>query len=100
MLMFEIENICSIVKARLNRNPKGEWELSEYFRARIHAALYELQRKGIRYRMEDPEDRIFVADYVCWQYSNRDKKEPMPEWLRLARRERWLTDDGETEELT
>ena len=97
-LLFEVDAILRIVRARLNRGQRYEPEMDEYLTARIHAALRELDRKGIRYRFGDPDDRMFVTDYVCWQYSNRDKNEPMPEWLKLARRERWLSDGGETEE--
>lgn len=97
-LMFEIRHILDIVRARLNRGQRPEPEMDEYLSARIHAAILELNRSGIHYRYEDPSDRMFVTDYVCWQYSNRDKNEPMPEWLKLARRERWLSDGGETEE--
>lgn len=96
-LSSEISYILAIVKARLNRGQRFEPEMDDYLSVRIHAAILELNRNGIHYRYEDPSDRMFVTDYVCWQYSNRDKKEPMPEWLRLARRERWLTDDGKTE---
>ncbi len=99
-LMLEIDCIRRIVRARLNRGQRLEPEMNDYLSARIHAAILELNRSGIHYRYDDPSDRMFVTDYVCWQYSNRDKKEPMPEWLRLARRERWLTDSGETEEIT
>lgn len=97
-LMWEIEHILHIVRARLNRGQRSEPEMNEYLSARIHAAIRELTGKGIHCRFGDPGDRMFIADYVCWQYSNRDKNEPMPEWLKLARRERWLSDGGETEE--
>ena len=33
---------------------------------------------------------MLVADTVVWQYQNRDKDTGMPEWLRLARRERFI----------
>ncbi len=91
-MMFDIDTICSLVRARMNRGPGPEREMNEYFSARIYAAIRELGDKGIHYRIGDPADQMFVTDYVCWQYSNRDKKEPMPEWLKLARRERWLSD--------
>jgi hypothetical protein len=43
------------------------------------------------------DDLMLCADYVVWQYQNRDTGGAMPDWLRLRRRERWLaqqTDGG------
>lgn len=82
------ETVLEMVKARLNRRDSI---LDEYLTERIKAVIGELEEMGIHLR-SIPRDIIFVADYVCWQYSNREKNEPMPEWLRLARRERWLAE--------
>lgn len=82
-------SILELVKARLNRI--GVTELDDYLTARIHAAIDSLTADGIR--LEDTDrDNLFVADFVVWQYQSRDKPGGMPEWLRLARRERWLQD--------
>lgn len=35
------------------------------------------------------------ADVTVWQHQNRDKPGAMPEWLRLRRRERWLSQRNE-----
>ncbi len=82
------DSILEIVKARLDRS---DYLKDEYLKIRIEAAVEELQGLGI-YVSNTPRDVVFVADYVCWQYSNREKNEPMPEWLKLQRRERWLAE--------
>ena len=90
--MFEDE-ILMLVKCRLNRRAE-DTSLDEYLRARIAAVQEELGDTGIRLQAT-PRDMMFVADYTAWQYANRDKQEPMPDWLRLARRERWLQQQRE-----
>ncbi len=85
-----IETILAVVKGRLNML-ESETDLDSYLTERIRAAIGELSEAGIHLR-NSSRDIVFVADYVCWQYSNRDKNEPMPDWLRLARRERWLAE--------
>lgn len=79
-----------LVKARLNRLP-GDTSLDTYLTARISAAVQELTRVGI-VPTESTEDLILVVDYAVWMYQNRDNPGGMPEWLRLRRRERWLTE--------
>lgn len=87
------EIILTLVKTRLNRS--GVSELDDYLIYRIDAAIQSLEADGIH--LQDTEaDNIFVADFVVWQYQNRDKPGTMPDWLRLARRERWLQDKGGT----
>ena len=83
-----IEKILTIVKNRLNRlNDIKDDELT----MRIKAVIDELGNTGIHLR-DTPGDIVFAADYTCWRYANREKKEGMPEWLRLMRRERWLAE--------
>ena len=79
----------ALVKARLNRLASDQ-TLDDYLTARIDAATSELSSTGIRIDQTDPRDMVFLADIVVWQYQNRDKPGGMPDWLRLARRERWL----------
>ena len=79
-----------LVKARLNRLP-GDTSLDEYLTARVSAAVQELTRIGI-VPTESTEDLILVVDYTVWSYQNRDNPGGMPDWLRLRRRERWLTE--------
>lgn len=83
-----VDTVLEMVKARLNRSDNI---LDVYLTERIRALIAECAEKGIHLR-NTSRDIIFAADYVCWQYSNREKNEPMPEWLRLARRERWLAE--------
>jgi len=81
--------VLEIVKARLNRLASDK-TLDGYLLTRIEAAASELERTGIRIDTNDPRDTVLLADLVVWQYLNRDKPGAMPDWLRLARRERWL----------
>lgn len=89
------DTILELVKARLGRRDDL---LDDYLAARIDAAVEELAASGIHIQ-NNPRDCMFVCDYVVWQYGNRDKGAPgqdtkMPEWLRLARRERFLQEGG------
>lgn len=83
------QRILALVKARRNRT---DTLLDDYFLTRIRAAIQEFREKGIVIRHGNDSDLLLVTDYVCWQYANRDKNEGMPEWLKLARRERWLSE--------
>lgn len=81
-----------MVKARLNRT-QGDTSLDDYFAARIAGAVAELARIGIELT-DSADDMMLLVDYTVWQYQNRDKPAGMPDWLRLRRRERWLTEVG------
>lgn len=81
--------VLEIVKARLNRLA-FDTSLDDYLKKRIKAADEELARIGIKLVAGNVDDEILLADYVVWRHQNRDKNTGMPEWLRLARRERWL----------
>lgn len=89
--------VLSLVKARLNRLA-SDTSLDPYFTARIESAQKELIRIGIQIDEESVRDQLLLADLVAWQYQNRDKPGGMPDWLRLARRERWLQQER-TEEV-
>lgn len=81
--------VLGIVKARLNRLA-SDTSLDDYLKKRIEAADAELARIGIKLVAGNVDDEVLLADYVVWRYQNRDQNTGMPEWLRLARRERWL----------
>lgn len=81
------EKILLMCKARLDRSHTNL--IDTQLLDRIDAARAELQGKGITLR-DTPDDAILLVDVVCWKYSARDKQTGMPEWLRLAIRERWL----------
>ncbi len=88
--------VLSIVKARLNRLA-SDTTLDPYLISRIEAAESELEGTGIHLVDNDTEDQVLLADFVVWQYGNRDKPGGMPDWLRLKRRERWLRDQAKNE---
>lgn len=78
------------VKARREylRLPK---EREEYLSARIDAAAGRLKDNGIELH-DTPQDLMLLVDMTVWEETNRDKPGAMPEWLKMARRERWLHD--------
>jgi len=78
-----------LVKTRLNR-AQADTTLDEYLVGRIDAAEGELKKNGITLT-DSADDMMLLVDYTVWQYQNRDKTAGMPEWLRLRRRERWLS---------
>lgn len=85
--------VLGIIKARLNRLV-SDTSLDDYLKKRIQAADLEMVRTGIRLTADDVDDSVFLADFVVWKHNNRDQNTGMPVWLRLARRERWLSGKG------
>lgn len=88
--------VLGIVKARLNRLA-SDTSLDDYLKKRIAAADAELARNGIKLVAGNVDDEVLLADYVVWRYQNRDQNAGMPEWLRLARRERWIKERGKSD---
>lgn len=62
-----------------------------YLIARIDADIEGLAHNGI-HLTDSTSDILLLVDYCAWRYNNRDKADDMPKWLRLLRRERWLSD--------
>lgn len=93
------ETILGIVKARLNRLA-SDTSIDEYLTHRIEAAKKELERTGIKLVEDDIDDQVFLVDFVVWKYQNRDMPGAMPDWLRRARRERFLSRKGRDENDT
>lgn len=92
-MAYTESTVLGIVKARLNRLA-SDTSLDEYLKVRIASADESLAGKGIHLVESSVADTVFLADIVEWEYKSRDKPGPMPEWLRLARRERWLRECG------
>ena len=90
MANVDVTQALSLVKARLNRIQE-DTSLDDYLTARINAVIGELEATGIALT-NSTKDLLQVVDSTCWAYSNRDKPDGMPEWLRLRRRERWLNE--------
>ncbi len=88
-MAYDETTVLGIVKARLNRLA-SDTSLDEYLKKRIEATDSELARNGIKLVEGNVDDEVLLADYVVWRHQNRDKNTGMPEWLKLARRERWL----------
>ena len=80
------ETILFMLRARLDEPPH---EIDDFLRGIIDGVIEELRKSGI-YIRDNVGDMMFVTDMSAWKYSCRDKAEGMPEWLRTARRERFL----------
>lgn len=76
----------SMLKVRLNRADKN---LDDYLLARLDAETGRFADNGI-VLTDTTDDIMLLVDMAAWAYSNREQPGHMPEWLRLARRERWL----------
>ena len=87
-----MDTVLQLIKVRLNR---ADTTLDYYLSTRIVAARDELEHKGVSLNLAVTEDCVFLADFATWQYLNRDKAGAMPEWLRLALRERFLRNRGD-----
>lgn len=81
----------ALMKTRLNRL-EGDTSLDQYFEMRINATVEALERTGIHLQ-DTPNDLMLVVDTAVWEYQNRDKPGGMPDWLRLRRRERWISQE-------
>lgn len=88
------ETILSMLRARLDEPPH---EIDEFLRSIIDGVIRNLKKSGIHIR-ENASDIMFVVDMSAWKYSCRDKAEGMPEWLKTARRERFLQEDRDAVE--
>lgn len=89
-MAINIETAVEMFKQRKDMLP-GISQRDDYIEERISAVIGELEGKGI-HLVDTSADTMFVVDVAVWQYNNRDQSGAMPEWLRLARRERWLND--------
>lgn len=86
-----LAQVLALVKARLNRLA-ADTSIDDYLTARIRGAFEELNGNGISIDETSTADLMLLVDFVVWRYSNRDKADSMPEWLRAEKRERWLRD--------
>ncbi len=87
----------ALLKTRLNR-PAGDALLDVHLAARLVAADEAMARAGIHLLEDSTDDTMLLVDFAAWQYQSRDKPGGMPEWLRLARRERWLAERVTTDD--
>ena len=90
-MRVDLWTALSLVKTRLNRMASDK-TLDAYFVQRIEAAEAELENTGISLT-DSADDLMLVVDYTVWQYQNRDSAGAMPDWLRLRRRERWISQE-------
>lgn len=85
----------ALMKARLNRL-QADTSLDDYFAVRIEAEAQALEKTGIVLK-DTANDLLLVVDSAVWSYQNRDKPGSMPDWLRLRRRERWISEGSDAQ---
>lgn len=87
---IDVSMALQMVKRRKNIMLDSHQQ-DDYLLERIHAAVQSLENAGI-HLVDSAADNLLVTDMAVWQINNRDQAGGMPEWLRMARRERWLND--------
>lgn len=95
-MVYNASLALNLVKDRLNRLRVATQD-DEYLQTRIDAAAKRLEKNGI-HLMDTTDDLMLLVDMTVWEYQNRDKMTGMPEWLKMARRERFLSDRRAHEE--
>lgn len=95
-MAFDTTVALGILKARMDRAGVAcPSALEAYWSQRVTAAVQELTAKGINLT-DTVEDSALVADLAADRIINRDRPGGLPEWLRLAIRERWLRERGDS----
>jgi hypothetical protein len=90
-MAYNAATALGLLKTRLNR-PAGDTLLDSALAKRLDAADKAFERAGIHLLEDSADDLMLLVDFAAWQHQNRDKPGGMPEWLRLARRERFLAE--------
>ena len=83
--MAEIDNVLELFKIDLGITHNKR---DTYFTQLIESNKGELERKGVKLKLENADDIMFLSDYAAWQYRNRMENEPMPNNLQYRLRNR------------
>ncbi len=81
------ETILLMLRSRLDEPPH---EKDEFLAELIRAVVVELREKNGIIVRDNSQDIMFVTDICAWRYSNRDKTDEMPRWLRQMLRDRYV----------
>lgn len=84
------ETILLMLRSRLDEPPH---EKDEFLAELIRAVVIELREKNGIIVRDNSQDIMFVTDICAWRYSNRDKMDAMPMWLRQMLRDRYMQED-------
>ena len=95
-MVYNAELALRMVKHRLDYM-QVKTTKDEYLTARIDAAARGLEKRGI-HLTDNADDLMLLVDVSVWEYQSRDRQTGMPEWLRMAIRERFLSDRARNEE--
>lgn len=84
------ETVLMMLRSRLDEPPhEKDFYLSEL----IHGVAVELREKNGIQVQDNAQDIMFLTDICAWRYSNRDKTDAMPMWLRQMLKERYMQED-------
>ena len=84
------ETVLMMLRSRLDEPPhEKDFYLSEL----IHGVVVELREKNGIQVQDNAQDIMFLTDICAWRYSNRDKTDAMPMWLRQMLKERYMQED-------
>lgn len=81
------ETVLMMLRSRLDEPPH---EKDPFLAELIHAVVVELKEKNGIIVRDNSQDIMFVTDICAWRYSNRDKTDEMPRWLRQMLRDRYV----------
>ena len=81
------ETVLMMLRSRLDEPPhEKDFYLSEL----IAGVVTELREENGIHVKDSPQDIMFVTDICAWRYSNRDKQEEMPRWLKEMLKGRYM----------
>lgn len=81
------ETVLTMLRSRLDEPPH---EKDEFLSELIRGVIIELREKNGIIVRDNSQDIMFVTDICAWRYSNRDKTDEMPKWLRQMLRDRYM----------
>lgn len=81
------ETVLMMLRSRLDEPPH---EKDLYLLELIKAVITELREENGIHVKDTSQDIMFVTDICAWRYSNRDKQEEMPKWLKEMLKGRYM----------
>lgn len=81
------ETVLTMLRSRLDEPPH---EKDDFLAELIRGVMIELREKNGIVVRDNSQDIMFVTDICAWRYSNRDKADEMPKWLRQMLRDRYV----------
>lgn len=77
---MNIDNHLMLVKARLGITKNIR---DDYLKAIINGVINEMETKGLSLDFDNPYHLMFVVDFSCWRYENKDNHDGIPRHLQI-----------------